>query len=265
MYPSDDPLNNLSPEQRLRAEAALRAFGAGAFQGMTPAFMSPFTDAPLQQAQSNQAWAHWEYSTEEWALFDKVDWRPRRRTFWLLVMGSIVFLLATLLSVLTQSTISPEQTTTFIFATVLTIPLSMFGLGFGIFSVVYLAPYLEARKRHKARQNQVQPRRVTISRKGMWEAGTYFPLDDDDFRVYLKAVKMTSEPLVLHFRCALGRSSITTSSDGTSAPASPQSTTLRVLVPRGHEAEAAQLLQRFRTEVTGEPKKGSPVTPPEPY
>ena len=82
--------------------------------------------------------------------------------------------------------------------------------------------------------------------------------------MYLKEVKMTSEPSVLHFRYALGRSEITTSSDGTSAVASPQSATLRVLVPRGHETEAAQLMQRFRTQVTGVPVFGSPVTPPEP-
>jgi hypothetical protein len=179
-------------------------------------------------------------------------------------MGSIVFLLATLLSVLAELHTSPEQIA-FVLIILGVIVFSLFCLAFFIFSVVYLASYQEARKRHKARQNPAQPQRVTISRKGVWEAGTYFPFDDDDFRVYLKEVKMTSEPSVLHFRYALGRSEITTSSDGTSALASPQSTTLRVLVPRRHETEAAQLMQRFRTQVTGEPKKGSPVTPPEPY
>lgn len=45
---------------------------------MTPVVVTQFTDAPLQQAQSKQAWTHWEYSSEEWALFDKVDWRPKK-------------------------------------------------------------------------------------------------------------------------------------------------------------------------------------------
>jgi uncharacterized integral membrane protein len=263
MYSSNDPLNNLSPEQRQRVEDALRALGGGALQGMAPVFVTQLTDAPLQQAQSNQAWAHWEYGAHEWALFDKVDWRSRRRTFWLLVGGSIVFILATILSVLATLNTSPEQVT-FIFATLLVIVFSMFGLGFFIFTVVYLAPYREARKRHKARQNQAQPNRVTISQKGVWEAGTYFPLNDDGLTVYLKEVKMTSGPLVLHFRIALGRRSITSSPDGTYSPTSPQTTTLRVLVPRGHETEAAQLMQRFRTEVTGEQRKGYNPAPREP-
>jgi hypothetical protein len=260
MYPSDDPLNNLSPEQRRRVEAALQGLGAGTFEGITPAFAAQFTGQ-----QSNQAWAHWEYSAEEWALFEKVDWALRGFAFWVFFLGTIVSLLAALPFILApipgSSGLFPEQ--------VASLSGALFGIALPLFIVLliitltYHATYGEAKKRRKARRNKDQLRRVTISRKGVWEAGTYFPFNDDAFRMYLREVKMTPEPPVLHFRYALGRSQITTSDDGTTSVASPQTTTMRVLVPRGREAEAEQLMQRFRTQVIGVPKKVSP--PPEPH
>ena len=35
---------------------------------------------------NQDAWVHWDYSPEEWALFDRIDWRMgRRAAFWLLI------------------------------------------------------------------------------------------------------------------------------------------------------------------------------------
>lgn len=109
--------------------------------------------------------------------------------------------------------------------------------------------YSEARKRHRAWQDQARPRRVSFSEKGVWEAGTYFPLNE--ILLDLKSVNLTSQPAVLHFKreCVHLRQA-------------NRRDTLRVLVPWGREEEAAQLMQRFRVEVIEARKRG--YTPPEP-
>ena len=121
----------------------------------------------------------------------------------------------------------------------------------------------ETRRRHLARQNPTQPHRVTFSRRGVWEAGTYFPLNEDIEGIYLEEVEMTSEPPVLRFR-------LTKTFSEYSDDNRPWTERLHVLVPRGHEDEAAQLMQRFRTEVIEARKQAQQQArqernPPEPY
>jgi hypothetical protein len=107
------------------------------------------------------------------------------------------------------------------------------------FTMVYLFSYLDARKRHKARQQE--PRTVTISKEGVWEAGTFFPLNKF-LDANLKKVTLTLDPPVLHFR-------LTRFHLGKNWRASPTSATLHVPVPRGQEEEAGFLQERFQTEV----------------
>ncbi len=244
MYPSNDPLKNVSPEQRARVEAVLQGLGVNAFNVVNPTFGGGFSDQ-----QNYRAWAQWEYSAEEWALFEKVDWGLRGVAFWTFVLLAIVSFLAMWPLLLLAPVLF-----------VLTLLLFMVCM---FITMVYTSPmYGDARKRHKARRNKGQPRRVSISATGVWEAGTYFPFNDEGFRVFLQSVKITSDPSILHFSYALGRGSMLRSSNGTTNWARPQTTTLRVLVPRGHEAEAEQLMQRFRTQVIGVPTQVS--SPPEP-
>jgi hypothetical protein len=227
MFPPDDPQNNRQTRLEFKNQAA-------AFQRST--------------SRGGEAWVHWEYSPEEWALFDRIDWRPRRRAcFWVSI--SLLFLPG--LGFFFYALGGP-------LAAVITVVIVAPGLLFCFWRIVLLG---EARKRHLARQKSAQPHRITISQQGVWVAGAYFPLNDGDRYADLEEVKITSEPPVLYFR--LTKSSNEVNSDGTYTSWTER---LRVLVPRGHEEEAAQLTQRFRTKVI-EPRKlaHEPVmNPPEP-
>lgn len=188
-----------------------------------------------QGSYSGQAWAHWDYSPEEWAVFDRVDWQNVRLRYWLPN-------LALLLCISIPGTV---------FFNVLTPGFIVFGLI--VVAVVFLVrayAYGQARLRHRARQNQSQPQRVTFSRDGVWEAGTYFPF------MSLQSVRMTSQPAVLHLRRK--HHVYSTQGNGTN-----QYDTLHVPVPRGHEEEAARLMERFHAMII---ERNTPKTynPPEP-
>lgn len=234
----DDPLSNLPPETQQRVQDALRSFANGAFQDMSPVFVTQFTDAPNQQTHSytNQAWAHWDYDADEWELFDTVDWETARRKYWLPNgVGTLVYLL--LVGILALLFASSAFMRVLIPAMALLVVLFLlFGLR--------LYPYSEAKKRYQARQNQAQPHRVTFSEQGVWEAGTYFPLNE--IFLHLRKVKLTAQPCVLHFSREKERPGGATNTD---------LDTLRVLVPRGREEEAAQLMQRYQDEVINAGKK----------
>lgn len=126
-------------------------------------------------------------------------------------------------------------------------------LFFGVFIATAFSAYKyrEAKKRHQARQNQAQARRITIAKEGIWEAGTFFPLNGHD--VVLEEVKLTHQPTILHFR----RTKHFPGEETT-----PQSDTLRVPVPGRYENDAAHLLQQFRTEVIETQQRQ--MNPPEP-
>jgi hypothetical protein len=246
---SGNPLDRLPPEIRQHVEEALRVSGVGAAGGMTPSYVH--VDVSAQPAQihisGNRAWAHWEYSPAEWELFDKIDWGTARRRYLLIVWISILaYLLLIGLPALFLLLHWPFQPNYAIFLAVAAF-LFLVALLLLIFFSTY--PYSEAKKRHKARQDQMQQQRVTFAEQGVWEAGTYFPLNEAFMK--LKHVHMTSQPSVLHFKRE--RLHIRQSSE---------IDTLRVLVPWGREAEAAQLMERFRLEVIEAQKRG--YTPREP-
>jgi uncharacterized membrane protein len=244
-----NPLDGLPPEVRQRVEEALRASGGGAFGGITPSYVH--VEVSKQPAQihlgGNRAWAHWEYGPTEWELFDKIDWGIARRRYWLLVwISTLVCLFIIGVPALFLLVLRPFNPNYALFMAVVA-----FLLLLALFLLIYFSvyPYSEAKKRHKARQDQAQPQRVTFSERGVWEAGTYFPLNE--VLMNLKNVRMTSQPSVLHFK-----------RERIHFRQSSQRDTLRVLVPWGREAEAAQLMQRFRVEVIEAQKRGySPREP----
>jgi len=218
----DDLLNNASPKTRQRFEhaRARRKNRESSFQVVVPSASIHYLEAKMQQEQ--QAWVHWEYSPEEWARFDQIDWRPRRRACFWVLMGLLPFGLGLFLFAVSGSAVAGVLACAIVALT----NLFLFWISHGT----------EAAQRHNARQKSAQPHRVTISKQGMWESGAYFPLEN------LARVKMTSRPPVLHFH------SFTVYTDTATADTAA-SYRRRVLVPSGHEEEAERLVQRFRTEV----------------
>ena len=241
---SDDPLNNASPKTRQRFEnaRARRRSRESRFQVVIPSSVMQHIEARAQQAQGNdsQAWVQWEYSPKEWARFDQIDWMPRRRACFWLLMGLLPFGFGLGLFAVSGSSV----------AGVLAIAI----VALGILFFFWISHGTEAAQRHKARQKSVPPHRITISAQGMWEAGVYFPLTN------LARVKMTSQPPVLHFHSIMLYTSSTEAADTVA------SYRRRVLVPSGHEEEAERLVQRFRTEVIEAQEQASQrvMKPPEP-
>ncbi len=170
------------------------------------------------------AWVHWDYSPKEWARFDRMDWRMGWRVAkWLLIaLPWCLF----------------EAFVGFFWGGPLVIALVFAAsllFTFGFFLLSYFTDG-DVRARHQARRRRDQPHRVTLSRDGVWVAGTHFPLGR------LENVTMTDSPPVLHFRRSLP--------SGTGRERRP----LSLLVPRGHEEEAARLMQRYHRDVI-EPTK----------
>jgi hypothetical protein len=179
-----------------------------------------------QPSQTGDAWAHWEYRPEEWAQFDAIDWKATRLTVVLLV-GCVLLILPVLGVLLLGS--SPLYSGIAFGGGFTLLMVAFGGFVFSFFSVQ------EGRKRHQARQSPSH--RVTFSRLGVWEAGVYFPIHDGDMT--LQKVSMTAQPAIMHFR----------RSRFINFESTPQTVTLRVLVPRGHEAEAERLRQRYQSEI----------------
>jgi len=226
----NDPLSNVSPETRQRKVFALEGRGSeeSGFQGELPSSVMQHVEAQQEQVSGSEAWVHWEYSPEEWALFEKIDWKPASRKFWLVVGLCFLFLLGVVALVTFPVYLVSALDIVFVdIVSAFVSPVLIMAL------IVYSTRYGGARKRHKARQ-QNPFHTVTIAVQGVWEAGTYFPFDE------LNEVKMTPEPPALHFRRErrYSREKKTLRGDW-----------LYVLVPGGHEEEAAQLVQRFNTEV----------------
>lgn len=201
------------------------------------------TSFPQHRNHSDRVWAHWEYSAQEWELFDHIDWRAARRAYWLLnIVGTLVYLLIVAVVALLSLFSAIGETQIFL---VTFFPLVILFLMF----VLRIRSYREAKKRHQARQSQGQTHTVTFSKDGVWEAGTHFPLHG--ILTNLRMVNLTFQPTVLHFRREHIRLRQSNEYD-----------TLRVLVPYGHEEEAARLMQRFQVEVIDASKKT--YNPPEP-
>jgi hypothetical protein len=141
MSPTDEPSNVREVQQR-----AWRRQQAWQGQDQNNIFRS---------SRNNDAWVHWEYSPEEWVLFDTIDWRSRHYTsLWLLVClpSSLAFGY-----VLSRVAGSVAAVLAFVFLAIL-----MF---FFFWRIVLLG---DARQRHLARQNQAQPHRITFSQRGVY-------------------------------------------------------------------------------------------------
>lgn len=184
--------------------------------------------------EKDKAWMHWEYEPEDWALFEKVDWHRPRLIFWGLIAGTAASVIG---AILPWFLFSPATDTGPLLSVYLPALLAWCVCVSMMFASLFA--YIDARKRHKARQQE--PRRVTFAREGLWEAGTFFPLNKS-LEADLKKVTMTFDPPVLHFRLLRWHR-------GNNWRASPTRATLHVPVPRGHEEEAGFLQERFQTEV----------------
>ena len=204
---------------------------------------------PLDQLPGH-GWAHWEYDPYEWASFDKVDWEPIRNTSRLtLILGPIMYLVIMVVLWVLFVSFTP------ILVALIVVIFSAIALLVGlIFLLVSAAASVrEAKKRYQARHNPGESHRVTLASNGVWESGAYFTLKSG--RWGLQSVKLTANPAVLHFKL------IKRNSDGSPTGATQK---LHILVPRGHEAEAEQLRQRYYAEVIAPWKKPSTYNPPEP-
>ena len=193
-----------------------------------------------REHQESQAWAHWEYAPDEWALLDRMDWGRVSQRYWLTIgIGFLGLLLGLALF-------------TWVVANAilgLVVMLVLFLL------FLYFVPlhddYRRAKKRHQARQDPSQPHRVTLSSQGIWGFGAYFPftgtgLGTHEIQVKLLEVRLTSQPTTLHFR--VEHLTLTASADR-GIQEFPVPETIHMLVPRDHESEAEHVAQRFRTEV----------------
>lgn len=239
----NDPLSNFPPEIQQRFRDTFQAFAGNASQNGPVSSAAHFTHTPQHRSHNDRVWTHWEYSAEEWERFDQVDWQAARRAYWLPnIVGTVVYLLTVAIVVLLFLSSMLGETEIFM-ATFF--PLVVLFLIFGL----RIHSYREAKKRHQARQSQGQTHTVTFSKDGVWEAGIHFPLHG--ILTNLRKVKLTFQPTVLHFHLEY-RHFRQASEYGT----------LRVLVPYGHEEEAARLMQRFQVEVISASKK--PYNPPEP-
>lgn len=248
-----DPVENASPETRERYLNALerRKSREASFQVEVP-----LSSMKELEARAQQAWVHWEYSPEEWAFFEQVDWKRQRLTCWVKAGVCAASVIAAILPwfLFSLRTNAGLIASLFLPGLVCCCPLL-------ILWALSLPPYREARERHRARQKSAHT--VTISRQGIWEAGTFFPLEKWP-ESSIKKVSAAGSPPVLQFRLRMERWRL-------NRPSGKVSTymlmTLHVPVPRGHEDEAAHLVQRFRAEVIEaeeQARQQKRMGPPEP-
>src|SRR5579863_3381044 len=97
-----------------------------------------------QGFHGHQAWVHWEYSPEEWAAFDRVDWRTVWLRYWLLNLSPLdgFVILAVLCVVLFPANALGIVAGTIGFGITLLLPLLI------VLFAVRRHSYLEAKKRH---------------------------------------------------------------------------------------------------------------------
>ena len=199
----------------------------------------------MDHLSPGQGWAHWEYDPYEWAAFDRIDWEPvRNKARLTLILSPIVYLvIMVVLWVLFRSSA--------LFVMLVAAMILLIGL---ILLMVSAANSTrEAKKRYQARQNPAESHRVTFASDGIWESSVYISFRFGRSR--LESVKLTANPAVLHFKMPK------LNSDGSWTGFTRK---LQVLVPRGHEAEAEQLRQRYYAEVIAPWKVPSTYNPPEP-
>lgn len=209
----------------------------------------PWSQTTHQQSQQEQAWARWEYTPDEWMQLDRLDWGRTVQRYWLTVGPGMLGLLASIALFLWARMASDVITV------VALIAMASFLLLLIILLVVGNGSVSRPKKRHQARKNASQPHTVTLSGKGMWQAGVFFPLerlwgDIHEWRVMLHEVYLSTQPTMLHFRVEHDVTSYKVGSDGHNYKSNYSVLeTIPLLVPHAHESEAEQLVHRFRTEV----------------
>jgi hypothetical protein len=260
-FMENNPLDQLSPEVRQRVEQSLQALGGGVtpqnifvshYPGAVPDHVPQRAQPSSQHASgsSGQGWAHWEYNPYEWAAFDQVDWEPiRNKSRLTLILSPIIYLV---MMVVLLVLFVPSASIVVLGLVVLG-PAIVLLVGLIILMVSAANSAKEAKKRYQARHNPAESHRVTLASDGVWESGANFSFRFG--RLRLESVKLTANPAVLHFKM------LKRNSDGSWTGTTQK---LHVLVPRGQEAEAEQLRQRYYAEVIAPWKKPSTYSPPEP-
>src|SRR5215469_11612414 len=207
---------------------------------------------PRSPARPNY-WIRWEYDTSEWKLFDRIDWGKAWHRF-LLAIAVTALLYTGIVSLFEMALWSSSSDVNLLFPALFVSVMLLLPA----FLLSYFFAWLrfrEARKRHLARQSG--PQRVTIGSphlfdQDMWLAGVHIPLQE--LFIELRKVKLSSRPplvLSLHRRNSLRSGS------------GAWRDTIYLLVPRGHEDEVGQLVERFRTETIGASKRKNVPAEPE--
>lgn len=220
--------------------------------------------SPHHNLSGEKAWVHWEYTPEEWALLDRLDWVNTAR-WYVLRAGLVTLFLLGFIALFVRS-VNVSDTISVI---------AFLGMD-GCFIVLILllvsnTAFRKARKRHNARQKSSFPYKITLAEKGIWEAGTFFPLkgsgvEPSEVNVELLDVQLTSQPTLLHYRVKYV--SITSSSRGGTGRA-VRKETIRLLVPAAYESEAQRVVQQYRSRIIETRDRAqrfheSLVNPPEP-
>ena len=252
-------INDLPPQYRGMIEEALKAVQNGSmnqggnlftleqpYSSASEQSFGPFSQSS-QPSQDHSYWMRWEYSPEEWQAFDKLDWGYFQRR--IRIIRTVIFLLYFGIEVATALLLRQVYS-----SLVSSLPL-IFAQVIFLFMAI-LIPFLmtgrlqgEAKKRHIARQTG--PRHVTIGTitcldQAIWIAGLQIPLQEQFLDLVQAEIRIKPTHLCL-----------TTQNTQTR-----QSNILRILVPGRHEAEAMQLVERFRAETIGARNKTNTVAEP---
>ena len=222
------------------------------------------SDSPHHDTLGEKAWVHWEYTPDEWALLDRLDWMGTARWYWLRA-GLVTLCLLGFIALFVRS-VNVSDTVSVI---------AFLGIDGCFVVLVFLlasnTAFRKARKRHNARQKSSLPHKVTLAEKGIWEAGTFFPLkgsgvEPSEINVELLDVQLASQPTMLLYR--VKSLSIAASGRGGAGRATRKET-IRLLVPAAYESEAERVLQQYRSGIVkardlAQHVHESLVNPPEP-
>lgn len=199
---------------------------------------SPSHGRARRAAARAQYWAQWTYSEDEWQRFDRLDWRRTRRWFY----GTLAMIP---LLVCWLACIGPWELEGFakgerLYNHAPWVFYSLFGfilLGAVATGVLLVwlewKAYVAGKARHEERQDPESSRTLDIGPVGIYQSGNRIPLEGPTLRlrnVYID--RWDSSKLV--FRMMRGRNVPT----GISIP-----------IPKGQEASAQELIERFKQEV----------------
>lgn len=215
---------------------------------------------PLASGEGRSPWAQWEYTPEEWHLFDQRDWQGTVRMFKrsmqdLVRLYLIVAVFGVSLLLIFMLTGRIPSVSLLLFG------VEALGLAAGmalilpIFALTDVFQLLNAWKRHLARRKEAQyviiGNLTSSGKQAIWIGKQYVPLQTSFLRlsqailyedIHADANEQRYQP-----ELALGRRL------GPLNLASIDN--IRVLVPRGYEKEAQQLAERFNKETISTKRK----------